>query len=222
MAFNISGIEIDVLDYADKDKTASELEQYTSRMIAAVVSQSGCTVGDAKNALIRQFHVGTLTKPPRGGNTESGLISRAASYHRRAATTNYILGKKSVAIEHWHLCKLLQLMHVAGVTQGLRTRLHEVNDSNEINSSNEIKRALSELGKKGARAMLANSAKQAAKAKAHELWKDWQAGRAIHKSGAAFARYVVQQLPAIESEESVKRWAREWAAEAKATTEPAK
>lgn len=161
-------------------------------------------------------------KPPRGRGIESALISRAASYHRRAATTHFIMGRKALAIEHWHLCKLLQLIHVAGVAQELRTRLHEVKDSTELSNSIEVKRALSELGKKGARAMLANSAKQAAKAKAHELWKDWQAGREIHKSGAAFARYVVQRLPAIESEESVKRWAREWAAESKATTEPAK
>lgn len=66
----------------------------------------------------------------------------------------------------------------------------------------------------GVRAKLERDPKQAAKAKAKELWRDWQAGRTLHKCQAAFARYVVQCLPVIESTESVNRWVREWRAEA--------
>lgn len=69
------------------------------------------------------------------------------------------------------------------------------------------------VAKKAAQAKLANDTKQAAKAKAKELWRDWQAGRTLHKSGAAFSRYVVQSLPAIESTESVSRWMRQWRTE---------
>lgn len=67
---------------------------------------------------------------------------------------------------------------------------------------------------KAVQAKLANDTKQAAKAKAKELWRDWQAGRTLHKGQAAFARYVVQCLPVIESTESVNRWVRQWRKEA--------
>lgn len=78
-----------------------------------------------------------------------------------------------------------------------------------------IRKAFSERGRLAAEAMLAKSPKQAAKAKAKELWLEWQNGRAIHKSGAAFARHVVRTLPDIESEKSVERWVTEWREEAK-------
>lgn len=55
----------------------------------------------------------------------------------------------------------------------------------------------------------ANDPKQAAKAKAHQLWQDWQSGKALHKSGAAFARHVVAHTN-IEDTNTVQRWMRSW------------
>lgn len=69
------------------------------------------------------------------------------------------------------------------------------------------------VAEKAAKAKLLRDPKQAAKSQARELWNDWQNGKTIHKSGAAFARYVVDALPDIESEESVKRWIRAWSKE---------
>jgi len=65
---------------------------------------------------------------------------------------------------------------------------------------------------KAASAKLAkdSNGKQAAKAEARKLWVDWQTGKTIHRSAAAFARFVVKTLPIIESEEAVKRWERDW------------
>ncbi|MBN8737663.1 MAG: hypothetical protein J0H27_15530 [Xanthomonadales bacterium] len=67
-----------------------------------------------------------------------------------------------------------------------------------------------------AQAKLARDPKQAAKAKAFKLWQDWQTGRVRHKSGAAFARHVVDTLP-IESTKTVERWVTQWRKDAKAT-----
>lgn len=55
--------------------------------------------------------------------------------------------------------------------------------------------------------------KQAAKAEVFKLWQEWQAGKTLHKSGAAFARFVCNRFSALESPISVERWARNWAAE---------
>lgn len=55
--------------------------------------------------------------------------------------------------------------------------------------------------------------KQAAKRNAFKLWQDWQGGRASHKSGAAFARFVCGACPTLESPTTVERWVRKWAAE---------
>jgi hypothetical protein len=62
----------------------------------------------------------------------------------------------------------------------------------------------------------ARDPKQIAKAEAFKLWEDWQAGRARHKSGAAFARHVVDKLPLIESTKTVERWVTQWRKDAKA------
>lgn len=70
--------------------------------------------------------------------------------------------------------------------------------------------------KRGAAARLSNDPKQAAKKEAFKAWKDWQAGRVIHKSQASFARFIVDTFPTLENPKSVERWAKEWR-EAKAT-----
>jgi hypothetical protein len=62
---------------------------------------------------------------------------------------------------------------------------------------------------KGVKVKLANDPKQAAKADAFRMWQEWQAGRALYKSGAAFARHVVDSLP-LESTDTVERWVRVW------------
>lgn len=76
--------------------------------------------------------------------------------------------------------------------------------------------ALRMRGLLGANARLARDPKQAAKAEAFKLWQDWQAGRARHKSGAAFARHVIEACPAIESSKVVERWVTQWRKDAKA------
>ncbi|MEO6927048.1 MAG: hypothetical protein ABI129_10320 [Rhodanobacter sp.] len=74
-------------------------------------------------------------------------------------------------------------------------------------------RVRSKTGKTGVAAKLANDPKQAAKVEAAKLWRDWQTGRMRHKSGAAFARFICEKYPVLESPTTVERWARKWAAE---------
>lgn len=75
--------------------------------------------------------------------------------------------------------------------------------------------ARKETAEKGAATKLARDPKQAAKLEARKLWESWRARPSLHKSAAAFARFVVDSIPAIEAEETVKRWEREWRKEAK-------
>lgn len=67
------------------------------------------------------------------------------------------------------------------------------------------------LAKRGAAARLERDAdgKQAAKVKAHDLYLNWQAGHIRFKSGAAFARHIVDTLP-IENTKTVERWMKKW------------
>lgn len=76
-------------------------------------------------------------------------------------------------------------------------------------------KARKEVARKAAAQRVENDPKQQAKVEARRMWEDWQEGRTRHKSGAAFARYVVNSIPIIESEETVKRWDREWRKETK-------
>ncbi|MEJ7746147.1 MAG: hypothetical protein WKF61_05220 [Luteimonas sp.] len=71
------------------------------------------------------------------------------------------------------------------------------------------KRAATNNAKKAAAVKLSKDPKQAAKNEAFVLWQDWQSGHVLHKSGAAFARYVVERLP-IESTKTVERWMQTW------------
>lgn len=71
------------------------------------------------------------------------------------------------------------------------------------------KKALKQKAQMGARARLQSDPKQAAKVEALRMWTDWQAGKSIHASGAAFARKVVD-LTAIEDPNTVQRWIRQW------------
>jgi hypothetical protein len=59
-------------------------------------------------------------------------------------------------------------------------------------------------------AKLARDPKQAAKAEAFKLWEDWQSGKTLHKSGAAFARFVCEKHQVLESAITVERWVRTW------------
>lgn len=71
--------------------------------------------------------------------------------------------------------------------------------------------------RRGARVTLSRSPAAKVKPEARKLWQDWQAGRTRYKSGAAFARHVVDAFPDIESTKTVERWATQWRKEAKAT-----
>lgn len=77
--------------------------------------------------------------------------------------------------------------------------------------------ARKDTAKKGAAARLANDSDgtQAAKTEARKLWEDWRTGITLHKSGAAFARFVVDRLPSIKTTKTVERWATQWRKEAK-------
>lgn len=70
-------------------------------------------------------------------------------------------------------------------------------------------RTRSQTSQKAAAAKVASDPKTQAKAKAFELWRQWQAGQTLHKSGAAFALHVVNSLP-IESTKTVERWITKW------------
>ncbi|MDE2270833.1 MAG: hypothetical protein KGJ94_02480 [Xanthomonadaceae bacterium] len=65
---------------------------------------------------------------------------------------------------------------------------------------------------------LANDPKQAAMRQTFELWHEWRAGKSVHKSAAAFARYVVGKFPVIESPVTVQRWVTKWTRQAKPST----
>lgn len=66
-----------------------------------------------------------------------------------------------------------------------------------------------------AQARLAKDPKQNAMGEALKLWQDWQSGKTLHKSGAAFDRYVVEKLPVIRATKTVERWRARWQKEAK-------
>jgi hypothetical protein len=61
----------------------------------------------------------------------------------------------------------------------------------------------------------ANGKAGIAKAEAKRLWGDWQAGKMLHKSQAAFARYVVDNVPDLVSPKNVEAWCTTWGKELK-------
>lgn len=61
---------------------------------------------------------------------------------------------------------------------------------------------------------LANDPKQAAMRETFKLWQEWCAGRTIHRSAAAFARYIVGKFPVIQSPMTVQRWVTTWSRQA--------
>ena len=75
----------------------------------------------------------------------------------------------------------------------------------------EMLRRKHEARQRGAAAKLARDPVQAAKLEAFKLWKDWQTGKTLHRSGAAFDRYVVDSLPTIKATKTVERWRSKWA-----------
>lgn len=79
-----------------------------------------------------------------------------------------------------------------------------------------VRKNFSLRAREGSAAKLANDSdgKQAAKLEAFSRWVAWQNGTASHKSGAAFARHVVDTLP-IESTKTVERWMQAWRKEPK-------
>lgn len=68
--------------------------------------------------------------------------------------------------------------------------------------------------KRGAAIKLARDPKQAAKVNVFKMWQDWQEGRTIYKSAAAFARHIVNTQP-IESTKTVERWTKQWQKQAR-------
>lgn len=69
------------------------------------------------------------------------------------------------------------------------------------------------VAKRGASAKLANDPKQLAKRRVRELWEEWQTGARLHSGAAAFARFVVGEIEAIQSTQVVERWCRTWTKE---------
>lgn len=67
--------------------------------------------------------------------------------------------------------------------------------------------------KKGAMAKLQRDPKQLAKDSVRKMWAQWRAGRATHRSVAAFARVALDQHECLQSQPVVERWVREWDAE---------
>lgn len=62
----------------------------------------------------------------------------------------------------------------------------------------------------------ANGKAGIAKAEAKRLWGDWQAGKMLHKNQAAFARYVVDNVPDLISPKNVESWCTAWRKEKEA------
>ncbi|WP_426271337.1 hypothetical protein ACN9MB_07425 [Dyella kyungheensis] len=57
---------------------------------------------------------------------------------------------------------------------------------------------------------LAKDPVQAAKKEAFKLWSEWQSGETLHKSAAAFQRFVLEKFPVITSTKTVERWCVQW------------
>jgi hypothetical protein len=78
------------------------------------------------------------------------------------------------------------------------------------------RKQFSNRAREGSAAKLANDSdgKQAAKQNAFNQWVAWQNGAVTYKSGAAFARHIVETLP-IENTKTVERWMQAWRKEMK-------
>jgi len=72
----------------------------------------------------------------------------------------------------------------------------------------------SQFAKKGAESMLANSPKQREKQLVRGHWDDWQARPIRYKGKAEFARQMLKQYKALESQRVIERWCLEWQTEA--------
>lgn len=64
--------------------------------------------------------------------------------------------------------------------------------------------------RQGAAARWRGDPKAKAKAECRIDYDDWQAGRSQHKSAAAFALWVVEKYPALESPKVVAGWVTAW------------
>lgn len=97
----------------------------------------------------------------------------------------------------------------AGLAAALVSRMTPTDVDKEIRS---------QFAKLGAAANLKRDPRQLAKREIRECWENWQAGRELHKSQAAFARAMCLRFDVITSPASVERWARCWSAERKGGT----
>lgn len=100
------------------------------------------------------------------------------------------------------LHSLTMVTHGAGLFQGAAFSSF---------SDKTRKAVIAGVARLGAQAKLAKDPVQLAKPKAKKLWQDWQDGKTVHKSGAAFARFVCEMHPVIENPTTVERWVRQWA-----------
>lgn len=73
-----------------------------------------------------------------------------------------------------------------------------------------IRAAASREGRRKAEMRLAKDPKQVAKKRAMQHWNDWQAGKVLHKSGAAFVRFILDKERDIKNGKTVERWVSEW------------
>jgi len=72
------------------------------------------------------------------------------------------------------------------------------------------KQARRDLARRAAAVRLERSPKQAEKSCAHALWKDWQAGKLSFRSGAGFARYVMDKVPGLRNQKVIEGWVTGW------------
>lgn len=80
-------------------------------------------------------------------------------------------------------------------------------------SMDDRRSVMSQLGKAGAAAMLAQSEKQAAKAVVRECWDEWQAKPYRYSTVAEFARDMLRNNKSLDSQPVIERWCRAWAKE---------
>ena len=70
-----------------------------------------------------------------------------------------------------------------------------------------------DLAAKAGKARAASTPVAADKEKAKKLWEKYQSGRLTFKSGAAFARHIVENF-SVQNTRTVERWMHEWTSEA--------
>lgn len=104
-----------------------------------------------------------------------------------------------------------EIFNEYGVSAQALVLLHFMIADKGKKSKEEILAAhITELQRSASLARYANDPKQRAKSEIRKLWGDWVDGKASYRSGAAFARMMLEQFPVLTSAKRIEAWVSEW------------